>query len=164
MNQPHIDFVNYHIWANQRLINDLSNIDESTLKQEVISSFSSIHETVRHLWFAEVGWLGRMQGRGWNTQLVSDFSGTSTQLFESWKSTSREFTDFVVNCDVEHEVAFIHKGESFLIPNREIIQTVVMHGSYHRGQIVMMLRQFGVDSISQTDYIEWVRERARGNI
>lgn len=62
---------------------------------------------------------------------------------------------------MEKEIKFEHKGELFSIPSREIIQTVFNHGSFHRGQVVMMMRQLGISDISQTDYIEWVREKER---
>jgi uncharacterized damage-inducible protein DinB len=34
---------------------------------------------------------------------------------------------------------------------------VFNHGTYHRGQLVTMLRQVGVTEIPQTDYIAFVR-------
>ncbi|MGZ3851281.1 MAG: DinB family protein [Flavisolibacter sp.] len=33
------------------------------------------------------------------------------------------------------------------------------HGTYHRGQLVNMLRQLGVDKIPGTDFIAWSRRK-----
>ncbi len=63
--------------------------------------------------------------------------------------------------DIETLVHFEQKDETFAIPAREIIQTVCNHGTYHSEQIVSLLRQLGITSIPQTDYIEWVE---RGNL
>ena len=115
--------------------------------------------TILHIWFAETGWLSRLNGNQWETEKVSNFSASNEQLFKEWQNTSLDFKDFVAQSALEKEIQFEHKGEHFSIPSREIIQTVFNHGSYHRGQVVMMMRQLGVINITQTDYIQWVREK-----
>jgi len=69
------------------------------------------------------------------------------------------FKKFVEKSDLEKEIQFQHKDEKFSIPTCEIVQTVFNHGSFHRGQVAIMMRQLGVSKISQTDYIDWVREK-----
>lgn len=163
MNNSYLDYANYNIWANNRLIDDLSEHDDQLLNEELIGSFPTIRAIILHLWFAESGWLSRLAGRGWDTAAVSSFSGNNKELFNSWRITSENFKNFVETADLEKEIQFKQKEEVFSIPTREIIQTVFNHGSFHRGQIVMMMRQVGITKISQTDYIEWVREKERGN-
>ena len=164
MNQRYLDYANYNIWANNRLINDLSLQTDNLINQELTGSFPTIRATILHLWFAETGWLSRLNGNEWETSNVSKFSGSIEELFKSWQATSIAFRNFVEKADLEKPIQFEHKGKSFSIPSREIAQTVFNHGSFHRGQVVMMMRQLGITDISQTDYIEWVRERQRGNI
>ncbi|MCX2678732.1 DNA polymerase [Galbibacter sp. EGI 63066] len=164
MNQRYIDYANYNIWANNRLINNLLEQDDELLNKELVGSFPTIRATVSHIWFAETGWLFRLQGEGWKTSSVTNFTGTNKELFKEWQATSERFKKFVEKVDLKKEIQFEHKGENFSIPSREIVQTVFNHGSYHRGQVVMMMRQLGVSKISQTDYIEWAREKERGNI
>ena len=164
MNQRYIDYASYNIWANNRLLNDLSKQDEDCLSQELVGSFPTIRATILHIWFAETGWLSRLNEKGWEASMVVNFSGSNQELFNSWKTTSEHFKNFVEAADLEKEIQFEHQGEQFSIPSREIVQTVFNHGSFHRGQIVMMMRQLGISSISQTDYIEWVREKARAGL
>ncbi len=164
MNQRYLDYSLYNIWANNRLINNLSEQNEELLTKELVGSYPTIRQTLLHIWYAETGWLSRLVGNGWDTKKVDEFSGKNRELFREWKSTSIEFKDFTSHADLEKEIQFEHKGEEFSIPTREIIQTVFNHGSYHRGQVVMMMRQLGIGKIAQTDYIEWVREKDRGNI
>ena len=163
MNQRYIDYATYNIWANNRLINCLSEQNESLLVQELKGSFPTIRATLLHIWFAETGWLSRLNGNGWQAAAVLNFSGTAADLFTAWQSTSAAFKSFVETADLEIEIPFEHKGQHFSIPGREIAQTVFNHGSYHRGQVVLMLRQLGITEIPQTDYIEWVREKARAS-
>ncbi len=164
MNQRYLDYSLYNIWANNRLIINLSEQDEQLLTKELVGSYPTIRQTLLHIWYAETGWLSRLNGNGWDAKKVTEFSGTNRELFRAWKITSNYFKDFTSNADLEKEIQFEHKGEKFSIPTREIIQTVCNHGSYHRGQVVLMMRQLGISKISPTDYIEWVREKARGNI
>ncbi|UGU15923.1 DNA polymerase [Sinomicrobium kalidii] len=164
MNQGYINYANYNIWANNRLINNLIEQDDELLNKEFVGSFPTIRATILHIWFAETGWLSRLNGNGWETSSVTNFTGTNNELFKKWLMTSERFKKFVEKADLEKEIQFEHKGENFSIPAREIVQTVFNHGSYHRGQVVMMMRQLGISKVSQTDYIEWVREKERGNI
>lgn len=164
MNKRYIDYASYNIWANNRLINNLLGKNDKLLRQELVGSFPTIRATVIHIWFAETGWLSRLSGNGWETSNVTNFIGTNEELFKSWGITSENFKTFVEKADLEKEIKFEHKGEKFSIPTREIIQTVFNHGSFHRGQVVMMMRQLGISDIPQTDYIEWVREKARAEL
>ncbi|WP_245949414.1 DinB family protein [Echinicola strongylocentroti] len=164
MIQRYVDYALYNIWANNRLISNLSEQDEQLLTEELIGSYPTIQKTILHIWYAESGWLSRLKGNGWDVKKVTEFSGTNEELFKGWQKTSGDFKDFTYNADLEKTIQFEHKGERFSIPTREIIQTVFNHGSFHRGQVVIMMRQLGINKISQTDYIEWVREKERGNI
>ena len=164
MNQRYIDYAIYNTWANNRLIKDLIHYDEKLLSTELVSSFPTIRATLSHIWYGETGWLSRLKGNGWKTSTVTSFSGSTSELLEAWQTTSMDFKHFVETADLEKEIQFEHKGEKFSIPSREIIQTVFNHGSFHRGQVVTMMRQLGIKTITQTDYIEWVREKARAGL
>jgi uncharacterized damage-inducible protein DinB len=50
------------------------------------------------------------------------------------------------------------KGEQFTQPIFQMLIHVFNHGTYHRGQMVTMLRQLGVEKIPATDFIVWSRE------
>lgn len=162
-NQSYIDFATYNIWANNKIIESLSQLDEQLLNQKIEASFPSIMKTVSHLWMAEIGWLSRLQGKGWEVSKITNFSGMPYELFESWQKTSAAFKSFVESTDLEQTLDFNHKGESYSIPFREIAQTVFTHGNYHRGQVIMMMRQLGLTDMPKTDYIEWVRQKAKAN-
>ena len=161
MNQRYIDYANYNVWSNTRLLNTLLKQEDNLIEKELVGSFSTIRATMLHLWFAETGWLSRLRGNGWKASNVTAFEDSNEVLFKSWQKTSEEFKNFVEMADLEKEVSFKHKGEVYSIPTREIVQTVFNHGSFHRGQIVMMMRQLGITDIPQTDYIEWVRMNAK---
>ena len=161
MKQRYIDYADYNIWANNRFTENLFRQKEDLLEKELVGSFPTIRAIILHIWHAETGWLSRLQGNGWETSKVKTFSGSFPELVGLWQTTSQDFKEFVQNANLEDSISFMHEGETFSIPAREIAQTVFNHGSYHRGQIVMMMRQLGITEIPKTDYIEWVREQIR---
>lgn len=160
MNQRYIDYAHYNIWANKRLIENLRAQADELITKELVSSFPSIRATLLHIWFAETGWLSRLRGSGWKADNVTSFAGSNQELYAAWRKTSKEFKNFTMEADLEKVIMFEHKGRTFSIPAREIVQTVFNHGSFHRGQVVMMMRQLGITEIAQTDYIEWVRQNS----
>ena len=50
----------YNAWANQRLIELIITLPEEQLHRTIVSSFTSIHKTLLHLWDAESTWWQRM--------------------------------------------------------------------------------------------------------
>ena len=48
-------------------------------------------------------------------------------------------------------------------PFSQMLQHVVNHGSYQRGQVTMMLRQLGVAPAKQMDLVAFYREMARAS-
>lgn len=162
-NQRYIDFATYNIWANKKFIDALSKVQEELLNQKIEASFPSILKTANHMLLAEYGWLSRIKGNGWDVSEVTNFSGTPSELFKLWQKTSVDFRKFIENADLEEKIQFDHKSESYSVPIREIAQTVFTHGNYHRGQLVIMMRQLGIKNIPKTDYIEWVRENAKAS-
>jgi len=51
------------------------------------------------------------------------------------------------------------KGLSYRSTIWQIVQHVFNHGTYHRGQLINMLRQLGVEKVPQTDFIIWSRKK-----
>ncbi len=159
MKQNSIDYAHYNIWANNKIIDCLLPQKEELLNKEIVSSFPSIKATILHIWMAEMGWLSRLSGNGWNASTVNDFQGNPSELFAAWQTTSQDFKNFVELADLNKEVLWGRKNNQISIARREIAHTVFNHGSYHRGQIVVMMRQLGITEIPQTDYIAWLWEK-----
>lgn len=155
-NERYIEYADYNIWANKQLINHLLDYEDSVLEDEIVGSFPNIRETMRHIWFAEEGWLSRLKGNEWNVDKVENFAGSNEELVVAWYATSIEFRNFVEDTNLEKPISYIRNGEKHTIASQEIVQTVFNHGSYHRGQIITMMRQLGIEDMPRTDYTEWV--------
>ncbi|MBT8326336.1 MAG: DinB family protein [Bacteroidia bacterium] len=161
MNQPYIDYAHYNCWANNKIIGCLLTHNEKILDKEVVSSFSTIRSTILHIWKAEMGWLSRLLGNSWDASTVKNFKGTAAEMYAAWQNTSEDFKNYVEKADLDRTILWGRQNEQISISGREIAQTVFNHGSYHRGQIVVMMRQLGITEIPTTDYIAWRWEVAQ---
>ena len=75
---------------------------------------------------------------------------------KQWK----EWTDLATEAALEHEFIYRNtKKEQFKQPVHEIMLHLFNHQSYHRGQLVTMLRQVGFTEIPNLDYISYVRKK-----
>ncbi len=149
-------------WANQQMVATLLTLSELKARQEIVSSFSSILLTTVHSWSAEYIWLQRLQGAEKPVWIQAQFNDTLAVACQSWLQTSAAFTQYVNNL-TEDEV--VHgqcrfsdlAGREYNMPVYQILQHVFNHCTYHRGQLVTMLRQVGVTQVPRTDFIAFAR-------
>lgn len=161
-----LQLYNYHLWANQRVFETLKKLPQDIYHKEIQSVFSSISEVLVHIYIADTIWLGVMSGDSFDeiemtrNQLREKTKGKSLQEIETmFVHLSREFKEFFdrqVNLD--QAVFPEHPNFGRLETNLfELVQHVVNHGTYHRGNVTAMLRQLGHPSV-MTDYVLYLFE------
>ena len=73
-----------------------------------------------------------------------------------WFEVTREQTEFIASItenSLKTPITYVNtQGETFTYPLWQILQHVVNHSSYHRGQITTMLRQLGAKP-EATDFL-----------
>lgn len=150
-------YVSYNQWANEKIAKWLSNLAEEVMYKEIESSFKSIAATVSHIWGAEMGWYQVIKGEPWDDSVVREFSGGTNALLESWLNTSRAFRDYILT--LKGEQFRVNKkaseGREFTI--EEMVHHTMNHSTYHRGQLITMGRQVGLENPPRTDYIYYIR-------
>ena len=153
----------YNLWADLRILDACSALTSEQFTRNLGSSFSSVRDTVAHLYGAEWVWNERIQGRS-PTALVSgtifpDLHAVRVKLEEM----DRYYIDFVSKLTPQDLDRVIHykgfNGDEFSNPLWQSLHQLTNHASYHRGQVVTMLRQLGVKAVS-TDLIGFYREQA----
>jgi uncharacterized damage-inducible protein DinB len=153
----------YNLWADLRLLDACSSLTSEQFTRNLGSSFGSVRDTLTHLYGAEWVWNERIQGRS-PTALVSsaafpDFATVRSKLEEM----DRYYIDYVSKLtpldleQVMHYKSFA--GDPFSNPLWQSLHQLTNHASYHRGQVVTLLRQLGVKPVS-TDLIGFYREQA----
>ena len=153
----------YNSWANQRIFETINNLPDDRIDREIVSSFSSIKKTVLHMLDAESIWWQRIKLNEKIKVPSEDFNGTISELFKILGQQSAEWKDWVDHASetqLQHVFAYQNsKKEQFKQPVYEMILHLFNHGTYHRGQLVTMLRQSGVEKIPATDFIVFCRKK-----
>ncbi|HEY9177304.1 MAG TPA: DinB family protein [Flavipsychrobacter sp.] len=147
----------YNIWANKQFADILLKADDEILDREITSSFPSIRTTVYHMWSAEDIWLQRLQLVEQPVWAQSVFNGNFDEAVRKWQEASNELLAFVER--QYNDEAFRHvlqyynlKKVSFKVPVYAVLTQVFNHATYHRGQLVTMMRQAGIKKIPGTDF------------
>jgi uncharacterized damage-inducible protein DinB len=161
MKQIYVDYARYNLWANQRLVEVFSSKPEELTEKNIVSSFPSVKLTLLHIWDAELIWLKRLQGISLNQFPSKTFQGEIQQVYEGMLSNSQDFLYFVE----KQEEAFFGQTLSFKTISYgeqsqkagEMIHHCLNHSTFHRGQLVMMARQLGLNEIPPTDLIYFLR-------
>lgn len=154
----------YNVWANQRITGLLREQPDAVLQQEIASSFPSIRKTAFHIWDAEHLWLKRLHGERQPVWPSKNFAGTMEEAYEAWASASRALMEYAQSLSEEQLLEEFDyqntKGEAFRQPRYEALLHVVNHSTYHRGQLITMLREAGVnEGLPATDLIVYLRMR-----
>jgi uncharacterized damage-inducible protein DinB len=156
-----LQYSNANLWANKRIIKALLQHDESALDMEMISSFPTIKATVFHVWSAESIWLQRLQHTEEPIWWQGVYKGTFTEAYKAWEETSDALIQFIEqrNDELLKEVLKYHdrSNNAHHTPVYQVLLHVFNHSTYHRGQLVTMLRQAGIKEIPGTDFISFVR-------
>ena len=153
-------FAHYNVWANKLIIDVLLGLDDELLDKEIASSFSSLRKTVYHTWSAEYIWLQRMQQVEHPIWIEQSFTGSFEEACNEWQKASEGLAAFVDDHEDERlrqvfEYYSILKKQSFTKPLSTTLLHVFNHSTYHRGQLVTMLRQAGVVTIPGTDLVNF---------
>ena len=156
-------YVAYNLWANGNFADLILKLPAGDVFKELPSSFKTIQETIFHMCLAESIWRQRLmlaeriiplneELRSYTPALCKELINQSNQLHK-WVSAKNELA-------LTHVFEYKNlKGEFFKQPVNEVLLHVCNHGTYHRGQLVNMLRQLGFDKIPQTDFSFWSRTK-----
>ena len=157
------ELVDYNYWARDRIFVAVAVLTPEQYTRAMGNSFSSIRETLVHVYSAEWVWLSRWQGVSPTSPLSADQWPDLPSLVTSWSELEAKIRSVVggvseagVGEVIEYKLLSGQPGKS---PFGSMVQHVVNHGTYHRGQITTMLRQMGAAPPKSTDLITFVRER-----
>ena len=153
----------YNTWANQKLIECIQGQPEEIAVKEIPSSFKTLQSTLLHMWDAESIWWQRMKLQEGTVAPSTNFKGTTRDVVTALQHQNKLWENWIGNASpaaLDHVFMYYStKGEPFKMPVFQMLMHVFNHGTYHRGQLVNMLRQLGVQKIPQTDFVVWTRSK-----
>ena len=158
-----LQYAGYNVWANQKLIDCIDNLTDEQIKREMDSSFKSIYATLIHLWDAESIWWQRVKLQEQIEVPGSHFNGSVLELGNNLLRQSKqwkEWVDIATEAALEHEFIYRNsKKEQFKQPVYDTLLHLFNHQSYHRGQLITMFHQVGLENIPNTDFISFGRKK-----
>ncbi|MEX0682595.1 MAG: DinB family protein [Dehalococcoidia bacterium] len=149
----------YNEWANGRLLDTASAIPDADLATAKGASFESILGSFGHLAAAQINWLerwltGSNQVSGVELGKMPDLS-TVRAAFLASHIGLREFVDGLTEQRLDADLSFRDSaGQQAVRPLWQLMTHVANHGTYHRGEIAMMLSVLG-HSPGDLDFQGW---------
>jgi uncharacterized damage-inducible protein DinB len=155
--------IDYHYWARDRLLDAVEPLPPEQFTRAMGSSFASVRDTLAHIYAAECVWLSRWNGYSPVALLPADMFPDLAELRRVWRDHESKlrayldgFDDDSIGRRFEYTLINGTPGASVFW---HMLQHVVNHASYHRGQVVTMLRQLGAAAPKSLDLIAFYRER-----
>jgi uncharacterized damage-inducible protein DinB len=137
----------YNAWADHRTLDSCAALSDEQFKRDLGSSFGSVHHTLVHIMGAEWIWYERWQGRTPSALPVAEQFATLASLRKQWADIERNLMSYVAGlsaADLDRVIEYRNvRGNRFAYLLRPMLQHLVNHGSYHRGQVASLLRQLG---------------------
>jgi uncharacterized damage-inducible protein DinB len=156
-----LQYVDYNVWANKAIADFIDAQDNSILDKEIVSSFNTIRKTIFHLADAQHIWLSRLKGSSptdWPSKTMKP-----EDAIPVLRATSEAYSQFCSGRDDSFWNSVCTFKALDGIEYKETIGNITMHvmnhGTFHRGQIITMLRQAGLEGkMPRTDLIAYLRE------
>ncbi len=156
--------LDYHYWARDRLLDAVEPLTDDQWRCDLHSSFRTIHETVVHIYGAEWAWHQRWQGHSPTALYDAENLAKPTSVRPAWVELERNVRGVLASLD-EGGVTRVYdykmlNGTAGSSPFWQMLQHVVNHASYHRGQVTTMLRQLGLPPAKSMDLIAYYRTKS----
>ncbi|MEC7754424.1 MAG: DinB family protein [Bacteroidota bacterium] len=137
----------YNLWANGQLAESLR---VNPIENDKVFKLTS------HLANAQVIWLDRVQRQSSTVGVWDEYSQKET--LELLERSSQDWLDFLYSAeDLEKVIEYKNsKGQTYESRIEDILNHVVNHGTHHRAQVMLLLRQENIDPPS-LDFIFYVR-------
>ena len=155
----------YHYWARDRLLEAVELLTPDQFTRNMGSSFGSVRDTLAHIYSAEWVWYSRWLGQSPAAMLPFDMFPDLKAIRDTWVDQEGKMRAFLtglgedgINRVIEYTLLSGHTGASAFW---EMAQHVVNHATYHRGQVVTMMRQLGAAPPKPMDMIAFYRLRSR---
>ncbi|HJP95264.1 MAG TPA: DinB family protein [Pyrinomonadaceae bacterium] len=155
----------YTEWANALAMEAAGRLPDESLRRDFGISHKSIFGTLLHMAGAEWLWLERWNGRSpgrdeawalWTTDSCANLA----MLHERWTELIDDRTRFVSDLNdsrLNAELPFkLLSGDPSSMSLCDQMQHVANHATMHRGQVVGMIRQLGIEPPA-TDMLFYLR-------
>jgi uncharacterized damage-inducible protein DinB len=154
--------LDYHYWARDRMLEAVEALTPEQFTRDLGSSFRSVRDTVVHIYGAEWIWYSRWHGESPTALPTADAFPDLASVRQAWRDQEqrmRAYFERMNDHGLERVMPYrLLNGQPGASMLWHMLQHVVNHASYHRGQVTTLLRQLGAAPPRSTDLITYYRE------
>ena len=151
--------LDFHYWARDRVLDAAAKLTPEQFERELGGSFKSVRATLVHIYWADWAWYQMWHGAFPAEALATDELRDVESIRRAWReleSKARAFVKAQSGTDAHRVLEYRRlDGSVGAFPFAHMVQHLVNHGSYHRGQLTMLLRQLGVEPPESMDLIRY---------
>ena len=154
--------VEFHYWATRKILDAVEPLSPEQFTRDLGNSFPSVRDTLAHLYGADWIWCSRWEGESPSALPDPKNFPDLASIRRAWdehQPTLRAVLKRFGEVGVDQPVEYMRNGVRQAQPFSQTFQHLVNHGTYHRGQVVTMLRQLGAGPPPSTDLIAFYREQ-----
>ena len=134
--------IRYSAWASRLLTDAIRALPPGELEKPTGISHTSILGTMTHLHFADWIWYTRV------AEPIEKPAETLEALEREWPELQQRwerFCDRLSDTDLSRPIAYRSiRGYDGVATVEQVVMHLVNHGTLHRGQVMGMIRQFGI--------------------
>jgi uncharacterized damage-inducible protein DinB len=153
--------LDYTVWANHRVVRVAATLTLEEFRRDLGASHGGVRGTLVHTMGAEWIWLERWKGVSPTHALDEGEFADILALKERWAVVEAHRADWMSSLREDQAASVVSyrnlKGEPNAAPLWQLVQHVANHSTYHRGQVVALIRQLG-GRVVATDMVAWDRE------
>lgn len=159
-----LTLVDYHYWARDRMLDAVDALAPEQYVKDLGNSFKSVRDTVVHTYGAEWIWYSRWIGDSPTSLPDPSVFPDVPSVRAPWTAQEGKIRLFVQSLAASNQLARVityrlMNGQPAASAFAHMLQHVVNHASYHRGQVTTMLRQLRAPAPKSQDMILFFRER-----
>ena len=152
----------YDRWANRRMLKAASALSDEQFTRAMSGSFHCLRDTLLHILGGEWIWLAYWRNPPDSPASLSDLRAKRDALFSpeafpnvnalqsKWIEVELEQSEFVNRVN-NKSLAKMLPFRGMRLTLMHLMQHVVNHSTYHRGQVALTMRQLGAEPLA-TDF------------
>lgn len=156
--------LDYHYWARDRVLDAAAALSPEQFTRDLGSSFKSVRDTLAHTYVAEWAWYSRWTGHSPKAAPPFETFSDVAALRRAWtelEGGARAFVDGLGEEGLHRVIEYrLLSGQARQSAIWQLVQHVVNHATYHRGQVSTMLRQLGAKPARSMDLDDFYLERS----
>jgi uncharacterized damage-inducible protein DinB len=155
------DLLLYMLWADRNTLGVVREVSAEDLRRDAGISFGSLLGTMTHMLGVQRLWAARLSGQALEHFPAPDDFPDLLAWITLWEETASHLEAFLAGLTDEQLTApltWTSRGETWTRPLWQPVLHLVNHTTYHRGQVVSLLRQMGYQAPS-TDLLYFLLER-----